>query len=97
MPKHALLKYLSDGELAEVVNPTGRQYRLEHGKVRGVAIAAAIEPTKLCPKLKGKMQFDVETHDLGALVSIIAKQQRVQVVTEDKHAACRQTAKRREA
>ena len=43
MPKHAMRKCFSDGGLAEVVNPTGRQYRLKHGKVLKKATAAAIE------------------------------------------------------
>ena len=44
-----------------------------------------------------KMQFDVETHDHGALFSMIAKQQRGQVETEANGAARRQVAKRRDA
>ena len=43
------------------------------------------------------MQFDVETHDHGALFNRIAKQQRGQVVTEANDAARRQAAKRRDA
>ena len=43
MPKHVMRKCLSDGRLAEVVKPTGRQYRLKHGKVLRNATAAAIE------------------------------------------------------
>ena len=44
-----------------------------------------------------KLQFDVETHDHGALFSMIAKQQRGQVVNEANDAARRQAAKRRDA
>ena len=41
------------------------------------------------------MQFNVETHDHGALFNMIAKQQRGHVVTEANDAARRQAAKRR--
>ena len=43
------------------------------------------------------MRFDLVTHDLDALFSIIAKQQRDQPVTKANDADRRQTAKRRDA
>ena len=43
------------------------------------------------------MRFDVETHDHGALFSMIAKQQRGHVATKANDAARRQAAKRRDA
>ena len=43
------------------------------------------------------MRLDVETHHHGALFSMIAKQQRGQVVTEANDAAGLQATKRRDA
>ena len=89
MPKPFLRKCLSDGEHAEVVNTTGRRYKLNNGEVLREAMAAAIEPTMYRPKLERRMRLDLKTHSLGALLSVIAKQQRGQPVLEDKDPACR--------
>ena len=43
------------------------------------------------------MRFDVKTHDHGALLSMIAKQQRGHVATKANDAARRQSAKHRDA
>ena len=95
MPKPFLRKCLSDGGHAEVVKTTGRRYKLNDGQVLAEAIAAAIEPTMYRPKLEMRMRLDLKTLSLGALLSIIAEQQRGQPVLEDKDPACRLTAKRR--
>ena len=54
MEKRVLLKYLADSGITDVVNPGGRQYTLNHGKVLVEAIAAGIEPLEFRRKWKGR-------------------------------------------
>ena len=89
MPKPALRKSLSDGGIAEVVKSTGRRYKLYNGEVLREAMATVIEPSIYPPKFERRMRLDLETHSLGALLSIIAKQQQGEPVPEDKDPACR--------
>ena len=93
MQKRARRKHLAKSRLTEVVRPGGRQYTLQHDKVLVEAIAAGIEPLEFRYKVGKQMRFDLVTHDLGALFSIITKQERDQAVIEANDALRRQTAK----
>ena len=93
MQKRARRKHLAESRLTEVMRPGGRQYTLQHDKVLVEAIAAGIEPLEFRHKVENKMRFDLVTHDLGALFSIITKQQRDQAVIEANDALRRQTAR----
>ena len=75
MPKRGLRKYLADSGLTEVVKPDGRQCALKHGMVLVEAIATGIEPLEFRGKMERKMRFDLVTHDLDALFSMIGKHQ----------------------
>ena len=49
--------------LTEVVNPDGRQYKLNHIKVMVEAIAARIKPPEFYSKVHREMQFNLVMHD----------------------------------
>lgn len=59
-----------------------RQHALKLGGVLVEAVAAGVEPLEFCCKVVKKILFVFLTRDPGALLSIIAKQQRHQAVTE---------------
>ena len=93
---HALRKYLAGSGLTEM-NPGGRHYRPNSGKILEQAIPAGFEPLQVQPKVERKMRCFLKKHDPGALFSKIANQQRGQSVSEANHAARGQTAKRRDS
>ena len=97
MQKRALLIYLADSGLTDVVKPGGRQYTLQHGKVLVEAISAGIEPLEFRRKVEREMRFNLVVHDPDAQFNIIDQQRRDQAVIEANDAARRQTATRRDA
>ena len=97
MQKRALLKYLADSGLTEVVMPDGRQCTLKHGKVLVDAIAAGIEPLEFRRKVEKNMRLYLVTHAPDAFFNIVAKQQRNQAVIEANDAERRQTEQRRDS
>ena len=97
MQERTLRKCLADSGLTDVVKPSGRQYRLKHGKVLVEIIAAKIEPPELRRKVEREMRFNIVVDGSNALFNIIEEQQPDQAVIEAHDAARRQTAKRRDS
>ena len=75
------------------MRPDGRQHTLNHGNVLVEAIPAEIGLLDLRRKVETNTRFDLVTHAPDAGSSIIAKQERDQVVIDDEYAVRRQTAK----
>lgn len=70
---------------------------MKHGNVLEVAVGAGIEPLDLHPEVGSNMRLLFKRHDLNALVSTFAKQQRGQAAVKAFDTARRLTVRRRNA